>query len=88
MRPENGGSKERISKEQSELLESHLKEHTYLYVKDIVAYAPATFNISYKVPGMRSWLQRHGFSYKKPAVVPGKANKEQQEAWLTEYETL
>jgi Winged helix-turn helix len=37
---------------------------------------------------MKSWLQRSGFSYKKPAVVPGKANKEQQEAWLAEYERL
>ena len=88
LRPENGGSEERISKEQSEQLESHLKVHTYLYVKDIAAYVLATFNVSYKVPGMRSWLQRHGFSYKKPAVVPGKANKEQQEAWLSEYERL
>jgi transposase len=42
----------------------------------------------YTVPGLRSWLQRHGFSYKKPAVVPGKANKEQQYAWLAEYEKL
>ena len=59
LRPENGGSEERISKEQTKQLEAHLKEHTYLYVKDIVAYATATFNVSYKVPGMRSWLQRH-----------------------------
>lgn len=48
----------------------------------------AAFKVSYTVPGMRSWLQRHGFSYKKPAVVPGKASKEQQEAWLAEYEKL
>jgi len=37
---------------------------------------------------MRTWLQRHEFSYKKPALVPGKANKEQQQIWLTEYEKL
>jgi transposase len=37
---------------------------------------------------MNNWLHRHGFSYKKPAVVPGKANREQQEKWLTEYEKL
>ena len=37
---------------------------------------------------MRSWLQQHGFSYKKPALVPGKANKKAQEAWLLEYEKL
>ena len=37
---------------------------------------------------MRNWLQRHGFSYKKPALVPGKANEEQQREWLTGYEKL
>jgi transposase len=37
---------------------------------------------------MRTWLQRHGFSYKKPAIVPGKANKEQQQEWLAAYEKL
>ncbi len=47
-----------------------------------------TFHVVYTVPGMRNWLQRHGFSYKKPALVPGKANKEQQEQWLAEYEKL
>ena len=88
LKPNNGGSEEKLSKEQSKQLESHLREHTYLYVKDIVAFALATFKISYTVPGMRCWLQRHGFSYKKPAIVPGKANKEQQEAWLAEYEKL
>ena len=34
------------------------------------------------------WLHTHGFSYKKPAVVPGKANKDAQEQWLKEYEKL
>ena len=37
---------------------------------------------------MRNWLQRHEFSYKKPAVVPGKANEQQQREWITEYEQL
>lgn len=85
---ESGGSEERLSKEQSEQLEAHLREHTYLYVRDIAAYVEITFRIVYTIHGLRNWLQRHDFSYKKPAVVPGKANKEQQQAWLTEYEKL
>ena len=88
LKPENGGSEEKLSYEQSQQLEAHLQNHTYLHVKDIVAYIQAVFLISYTVPGMRNWLQRHGFSYKKPAVVPGKANEEQQRKWLTEYEKL
>jgi transposase len=88
LNPESGGSNEKLSQKQSEQLVVHLREHTYLYVKDIIAYVQATFGIIYTVPGMRTWLQRHEFSYKKPAVVPGKANKEQQQEWLAAYEKL
>jgi len=34
------------------------------------------------------WLKVHGFSYKKPAVIPGKANREAQEQWIKQYEEL
>lgn len=88
LKPESGGSAEKLSADQSQKLEAHLQTHTYLYVKDIVAYIEVTFGIFYTVHGMRSWLQRHFFSYKKPAVVPGKANKEQQQEWLSGYEKL
>jgi transposase len=88
LKPESGGSAEKLSACQSQELETHLQTHTYLYVKDIVAYVEVTFGIFYTVHGMRSWLQRHCFSYKKPAVVPGKANREQQQEWLAEYEKL
>jgi transposase len=88
LKPESGGSEEKLSEEQSKRLMAHLEAHTYLYVKDIVAYVGATFKISYTVAGMSHWLRRHNFSYKKPAVVPGKADKEQQKRWLAEYERL
>jgi len=88
LKPQSGGSIEKLSLEQSTLLEEHLQEHTYLYVKDVVAYVKAMFRISYTIPGLRNWLQRHGFSYKKPALIPGKADKEQQQKWLIEYEKL
>ena len=86
LRPESGGSVEKLSSEQSRLLEEHLQKYTYLFTKDIIAYVKSAHGISYTVSGMRCWLKRHAFSYKKPAVVPGKANKEQQEQWIAEYE--
>jgi transposase len=88
LKPESGGSTEKLSADQSQKLEIHLQAHTYLYVKDIVAYVEVTFGVFYTARGMRNWLQRHCFSYKKPAVVPGKANKEQQQEWLAKYEIL
>ncbi len=88
LKPESGGSTEKLSASQSEKLEAHLHTYTYLYVKDIVAYVEITFGVFYTVHGMRSWLKRHSFSYKKPAIVPGKANKEAQQKWIAEYEAL
>lgn len=88
LRPENGGSTEKLSIEQSHQLIEHLRSHTYLYTKDIVAYVQSMMKINYTVPGMHNWLKRHGFSYKKPAIVPGKANAEQQQAWIDGYSKL
>jgi len=88
LKPENGGSSEKLSEDQSRQLEYHLENHTYLYVKDIVAYVEIVFGVFYTVPGMRNWLKRHSFSYKKPSIVPGKADEEQQKKWIAEYEKL
>lgn len=88
LKPENGGSVEKLSIEQSEQLKRHLQCHTYLYIKDIIAYVQSTWSITYSVPGMHNWLKRHDFSYKKPALVPGKASEQQQREWLAEYEKL
>ena len=88
LKPANGGSQEKLSKEQAEQLEIHLKEHTYLYVKDIVAYVKVQFDVDYTVSGMTSWLRLHAFSYKKPSVIPGKVNEEAQRAWIEEYKQL
>lgn len=88
LKPENGGSEEKLSSEQSKALEIHLQKHIYLYVKDIAAYVTSVYGVVYTVPGMRVWLHRHGFSHKKPALVPGKANKELQEQWIKAYNKL
>ena len=61
LKPESGGSVEKLSELQSKALENHLQHFTYLYVKDIIAHVASTFRIEYSVPGMRNWLQRHGF---------------------------
>lgn len=88
LKPESGGSEEKLLEQQFKQLIAHLEDHTYLYVKDIVAYVEAKFRITYTVAGMRHWLRRHNFSYKKPALVPGKADQEQQQLWLAKYEKL
>lgn len=88
LKPENGGSKERLSFQQSELLQKHLEEHTYLHAKSIVHYIKFRWNISYTIAGLTHWLKRNRFSYKKPKLVPGKADKEQQQIWINSYQEL
>ena len=85
LKPENGGSKEKLSFEQTKELTLHLQTHTYLYTKDIAAYVKAAYKVEYSISGMCYWLKRNKFSYKKPSLVPGKANKEMQEAWISKY---
>ena len=88
LKPENGGSEEKLTSKQSQQLIDHLQTHTYLYVKDIAVYVESMWNISYSISGMTDWLHRNRFSYKKPSLVPGKANLKAQEAWISSYNEL
>lgn len=84
----SGGSNSFLSDEQSELLIAHLEDNTYHYVHEIIEYVENTFSVRYSIPGMNKWLHRNNFSYKKPKGRPYKANKEQQEQFIEEYNTL
>ena len=85
---ENGGSEPELNAEDTAKLLAHLEKRTYLYAREIVAYVSATFAVEYSVSGMTALLHRNGFSYHRPAVVPAKADKAKQEAWLAWYENL
>lgn len=86
--PCGGGSAERLASEQSKELERHLDEHIYLYVKDIANYVKLRWKLNFTISGMTTWLERHGFSYKKPAIVPGKADRDEQQKWIDNYHEL
>lgn len=88
LKPEGGGSEAALDLEQSKLLQEHLEEHTYLHVKNIIRYVDVQWKVEYTVSGLTQWLKRNGFSYKKPKLVPGKADQEQQEKWIADYQKL
>lgn len=88
LKADHKGSFSKLDPMQTKCLLSHLENTTYLYVKDITSYVRCIFGVSYSIAGMTFWLKQHGFSYKKPALVPGKANRIAQELWLKEYEHL
>lgn len=83
-----GGSRSKLTADESQKLEQHLSQKTYLKVKDIVTYTETQFGKKYSRSGMTAWLIEHGFSYKQPQKVPGKLNPEAQQMFIQEYEKL
>ena len=45
LKPESGGSEEKLSREQADKLSEHLQKHIYLYTKDIIAYVKSEYNV-------------------------------------------
>lgn len=88
LKPNNGGSYEKLSEYQSRFLEKHLEKTTYQKVCSIVNYVCSKWKVKYSVAGLTSWLRRKGFTYKKPKIVPGKADSKKQEKWIKEYKKL
>lgn len=88
IKPENGGSESKLTEAERRALISHLKEKTYLYVKDICAHVKNTFGKRYSISGMTKWLQMNGFRYKKPHGVPAKADKNQQKIFIEYYNKM
>jgi len=83
-----GGSEPKLTSEESKKLEKHLTEVTYLKVISIIAYVQKEFEKTFSRSGMNLWLKEHGFTYKKPKKIPGKANPEAQARFIEEYKKL
>ena len=81
-------SSEKLSIEQSELLQQHLREHLHTKAVDIVAYIKEKFGIDYTVAGVTDWLKRHDFSYKWTKGQPEKADTDKQAQFVSDYEEL
>lgn len=80
-----GGKEEKLNKEQTQALTKHLEEKTYLKVEEIIRYVTRVYRITYSKSGMKSWLQRHRFVYKKPKPTPAKLDPEKQEEFVKAY---
>ncbi len=83
-----GGSDFRLTIEESQILNQHLDNDTYLKVRHICDYVEKTFHKKFSRSGMTAWLQKHHFVFKRPKRIPGKLNNELQEKFIKEYEEL
>jgi transposase len=79
------GGKSRLSLLQETALRQYFKEQTPQTATEVVAYIHKTYDISYSVIGVTKLLHRLGFVYKKPKVVPCKADRGEQESFLALY---
>ena len=87
-RNDAGGSDAALTEEQQRLLDQHLRENLYLTAKEIAHYVEQTWQVAYSESGMTQLLHRLGYVYKKPRLIPGKANAEQQREFVEYYQTL
>jgi len=82
------GGKSQLDTFQLNELKTYLKINTQTRVKDITLYVKNQYNISYSIIGMTKLIHRMGFSYKKPKIIPGKADWIKQEMFLTKYQEI
>jgi transposase len=79
------GGKSRLSVMQETELKQYFKEQTPQTATEAVNHLHKTYDVRYSVVGVTKLLHRLGFVYKKPKVIPSKANREKQEAFITLY---
>ena len=82
------GSACALDEAQLRALDLHLEQHLYQTAKAVASWVEDTFGVTYTESGMTALLHRLGYVYKKPKVVPGKADPERQRAFLKQYEKI
>jgi len=82
------GSHGMLTKMQETGLTTHLRNKTYLTVKEITVYVGKHYRKSYSVEGMTHLLHRLGFVYKKTKRIPGKLNPQKQVEFIKAYQEL
>lgn len=82
------GGHGKLTKDEELLLDQHLEMTLYLDAKSIADHIWKTFGKKYSVRGATKLLKRLGYVYKKPKVIPGKADAEAQKSFLMRYTDL
>lgn len=82
------GGRSQLTLIQLEELNTFLVDNTQTKAKDIVSHIKKQYNVSYSVIGVTKLIHRLGFTYKKPKIIPGKADRSKQEAFLEKYQEI
>ena len=76
------GGFSRLTPEQESKLKEHVSTHHYQDSKALINYVKGHFEVKYSSTGIVDLLHRLGFTYKKPKIIPGKADAEKQLEYL------
>ena len=85
---ETGDSDPRLSETQLAELDQQLAEVLHLNAQKVIRTVEQRRGVRYSERGMTHLLHRLGYVYKKPVLVPGKADAEAQEAFVDTYQKL
>ena len=88
LKPENGGSESKLTRQQTLELDQHLQNNTYTRVRDISAYIHETYGVNYTVSGLTKWLHANNFSFKEPKPTPSKADPVLQKEFIAKYQSI
>ncbi len=84
----HGGSECHLSVTQIEELKTFMDKQICLSTVEPINFVKESFDIDYTPRGMGKLLKRIGYTYKKPKLVPGKANAEKQLEFLDDYHLI
>ena len=88
LKPNHKGSDPLLNREESARLSTHLEANLYKKVKEIQAYIRKTYHKELSQTAVYEWLKKNGFTYKKPKLIPAKADPEAQAAFISTYEKM
>lgn len=82
------GRKSNISQEQVTIIEKELDSHLYASCEEIKVLIESKFGFKFSRSGIRDFLHRIGYVYKKSKIMPGKADSEKQKEFVEEIENI
>jgi transposase len=84
----NKGRPSFLSETQLQQLQAYLDNSICMTTQEAIEFVARKFSVKYTVSGMNDLLHRLGYVYKKPAVVPGKADAYAQLKFLEDFNHL
>jgi len=69
-------------------LENYIEQNLCVNTSKVIEYVFEKFEVTYSPAGMAMLLRRLGFVFKKPVLVPGKADASEQQAFIDYYNEI